>query len=60
VIDPDPTRLHHGPRCKGGPIARRPAVTRPGWTVLHCQGCKAIAVVPDPVPEPDLLTELEP
>lgn len=60
TLDLDPRRLNHSRTCKGGRIVTRAALTRPGWTVYRCEGCKAIAVQPDPVPTPDLLTELEP
>lgn len=42
--------LNHSRRCTGGRIEKRPALTRPGWTVYQCDCCRAVAVVPDPEP----------
>lgn len=50
ALDLDPGQLRHTATCKGARLARRPAFTRPGWVVVHCLCCHAIAVVPDPEP----------
>lgn len=59
ALELDPGQLRHAPTCKGARITRRPAYTRPGWTMVHCECCHAISVVPDPEPAA-LDLELEP
>lgn len=58
-IDLDPGRVSHSRRCTGPRLTVRPALTRPGWVVISCPCCHAVAVIPDPEP-PALELEPEP
>lgn len=60
MLDLDGTKLHHSEKCKGPRVSRRPAVTRPGWTVRHCLTCGAVSVEPDPPTLPLDIEDTEP